>query len=94
LIGVQVTGERVYRFEQSVQSAERDALHIRLFYVLALDVPDDVAKNTNVFERVVLGGAFAQPPPDQQQKGEQRGRTHYQILQTATHNELKAPQAF
>ena len=54
LVGVQVAGERVDRFEQAVQSAQRDALHVRLFDVLALDVPDDVAEDADVLEGVVL----------------------------------------
>ena len=37
LIGIQIAGEWIDRFEQPVQSAQGDALHIRLFHVFALD---------------------------------------------------------
>ena len=93
LIGVQVAGEGIDRLEQAVQRAERDALHVRLFDVLALDMADDVAEDADVFEGVVLGGALAQAPSDQEHKREKRGRTHDQIFQTATHSDLKTPKA-
>ena len=55
LIGIQIAGERIDRFQHAVQRAQGDALHVGLFDVLALNARNHVAEHANVFVGVVGG---------------------------------------
>jgi hypothetical protein len=53
LVGIQVAGEGIDGFQHAVERAQRDALHVGLFDVLALDARDHVAEHPDVLVGVV-----------------------------------------
>ncbi len=53
LVGIEVTGERIDRFKHPVDSAQRDALHVRLFNVLQLDALENLGVHLQVPVNVV-----------------------------------------
>jgi hypothetical protein len=57
LLGAEVAGEGVDRFEQARDGAQRDALQIRLFDVVALDAGEDFREDGEVLVSVLRRGA-------------------------------------
>ena len=71
LIGIEIAGERVYGFQQAVQSSERHALQIRFFDVFTLDPGQDFGVHGEMAVRVVGRGTLAQdcPADEEHQEG-------------------------
>ena len=53
LIGVQIAGKGIDRFEKTVDCAERDALHVRLFDVFQLDAFENLCVDLQVPVNIV-----------------------------------------
>ena len=74
LIGIQVAGVRIDGFEQAVHRAQRDALHVRLFHVIALDAREHLGVNGQVTVGVFRRSALAAHGSEKEHKNEASGR--------------------
>ena len=74
LIGVEVAGVGVDGFEQSVDGAERDALHVGFFHVVALDAREDFGVNGEVLVGILGRGALAAHGSEKEHENEAGGR--------------------
>jgi len=87
LIGIQVAGEWIDGFEQSVQSAQGDALHVRLFHVFTLYAMQHFGVHAKLRIRPVARGASASYRAENQQQHDAGGGGDYQVFDTAVHKD-------
>ena len=73
LIGIQVAGVRIDGFEQPIQRAQRDALHVGLFHVIALDSREHFGVNGEVPVSIFGGSALAAHGAEQEHENEAGG---------------------
>src|ERR1022692_1783697 len=87
LIGIQIAGVGVDGFEQSVDSAQSDALHVGFFHVVALDAREHFGINGQMAVGVLWRGALAAHGSKEEHKNETGGGGGDEQFDTAGHNE-------
>src|ERR1700691_1527243 len=73
LVGIQVAGIWINGFQQTIQRAQRDALHVGLFHVIALDSREHFGINGKMPVSIFGGSAFAAHGAEQEHENEASG---------------------